>query len=295
MAAQGGKVKQYHEIVKKILKEGTVKHNRTGIDAISIAGTMFEHDMSEGFPVLTTKSVPFKLVASELEFFIKGITDKKWLQDRGNHIWDEWCSSDKVSYGHNEETKRKMAAERDLGPIYGWQWRNFGAKYNSYSKEATGNGIDQLKQMVVKLKENPNDRRMIVSAWNPIDIKRMALPPCHYCFQVTVIDNKLNLLWNQRSVDVALGLPFNITSYALLLHLLARESKLKEGKLVGFLADTHIYTNHIEGIKIQLKRKPFKLPKIKTKNFKSIFSWSYTDSELMDYTHHSKIHFDIAV
>lgn len=288
-------MKQYLDIVKKVLQDGKIKKNRTGIDTISVAGTFFEHDMSKGFPVLTTKSVPFKLVSSELEFFIKGITDKKWLQQRNNHIWDEWCSPKKVPYSHSEKIKNKMLLERDLGPIYGWQWRNFGAKYVSYNKKSKTKGIDQLKNLVEKLKHNPNDRRIIVSAWNPIDLPQMALPPCHYCFQVTVIGNKLNLLWNQRSVDVALGLPFNITSYALLLHLLAMETKFKEGKLVGFLADTHIYKNHINGLKEQIKRKPFALPKIKTDNFKSIFDWKYLDSQLVNYEHHEKIKFDIAV
>jgi thymidylate synthase len=149
--------------------------------------------------------------------------------------------------------------------------------------------------MVEKLKTNPNDRRMIVSAWNPLDIKYMALPPCHYSFQVTIIDNKLNLLWNQRAADCALGLPFNIASYALLLHLLAKEAGFREGKLVGFLGDTHIYENHINGIKEQLLRKPYKLPKIETKNFKSIFDWSYKDTKIIDYKHHDKIKFDVAV
>ncbi|NCO97395.1 MAG: thymidylate synthase [Candidatus Aenigmarchaeota archaeon CG_4_10_14_0_8_um_filter_37_24] len=288
-------MKPYLDIIKKILKEGVRKENRTGVDTIAIAGSMFEHDMSKGFPLLTTKTVPFKLVASELEFFIKGLTDKKWLQERNNHIWDEWCSPEKVPYSHDLKTKKKMLEERDLGPIYGWQWRNFGAKYASYDKKPIGEGIDQLKNLVEKLKKDPTDRRMIVMAWNPTDIKRMALPPCHYGFQVTVIKDKLNLIWNQRSVDSALGLPFNIASYGLLLHLLAKETSLKEGKLVGFLGDTHIYVNHVDGLKEQLKRKPFPLPKIKTEEFTSIFDWKYTDSVVDNYQHHPPIRFEIAV
>lgn len=288
-------MKAYLSIIKNIIEKGEVKENRTGVNTVAIAGAMFEHDMADGFPLLTTKSVPFRLVASELEFFIKGMTDKQWLIKENNHIWDEWCSSDIVPYGNDEETKEKMKQERELGPIYGWQWRNFGAKYISYDKEAEGTGIDQLKKLVETLKKNPNDRRMIVSAWNPIDIHRMALPPCHYGFQVTVINGKLNLLWNQRSVDSALGLPFNIASYALLLHLLAKEAGLKEGKLIGFLGDTHIYENHIEGLKEQLKREPYSLPKIQTKDFKSIFDWKYTDTEVIDYKKHPPIKFEIAV
>lgn len=288
-------MRSYLDIVKKILDKGILKHNRTGIDTLAIAGVMFEHDMSDGFPLLTTKSVPFRLIASELEFFIKGITDKRWLQERNNHIWDWWCTQKKIPYGHDEETKKKMMEERDLGPIYGWQWRNFGANYDSFDKKPIGKGIDQLKNIVEKLKKNPNDRRMIVSAWNPVDIKDMALPPCHYCFQVIVIGDKLNLLWNQRSIDTALGLPFNIASYGLLLHLLAKESGFKEGRLIGFLGDTHIYVNHVQGLKEQIKRKPFKLPTLKTENFKSIFEWKHEDSKVENYEHHPRIKFEVAV
>ncbi len=288
-------MKAYLEIVQKILEKGVFKKSRTGVDTLVVPGMIFEHDMKDGFPLLTTKTVPFRLVASELEFFIKGITDKKWLQDKNNHIWDEWCSPDKVSYAHDDETKKAMASERELGPIYGWQWRNFGAKYQSLSEKPKGEGIDQLKKLVETIKENPDDRRMIVMAWNPTDLKHMALPPCHYSFQVTVTNGYLNLLWNQRSVDVALGLPFNIASYALLLHLLAKETGLKEGRLVGFLADTHIYTNHVDGLKEQLKREPYSLSKIKTNNFKSIFTWKYEDTEVEEYKYHPRIKFEIAV
>ncbi|NMC51748.1 thymidylate synthase [Candidatus Kuenenbacteria bacterium] len=290
-------MRTYLDIVQKIITEGKLKENRTGISAVSIAGAMFEHDMSLGFPLLTTKKVPFRLVASELEFFIKGITDKKWLQDRNNHIWDEWCTPLKIPYGHDEETKNKMLAERDLGTIYGWEWRHFGAEYKTYDTDYTGQGVDQLKKMVDTLKTDPTSRRMLVLAWNPLDINKAVPPYCHYGFQVTVIDGKLNLLWNQRSVDTMLGLPFNIASYALLLHLLAKEANLKEGKLVGFLADVHIYQNHLAGAKEQLSRDPQKypLPTIKTNNFQSIFDWQYTDTEVIGYESYPTIKFDIAV
>jgi thymidylate synthase len=200
-------MKTYLDIVRQVLDRGGLKSNRTGVDAITLPGAMFEHDMKDGFPLLTTKSVSFRLIASELEFFIKGITDKEWLRSRNNHIWDEWCSPDCIPYAHDAETKARMVAERELGPIYGWQWRNFGAEYISYDQPPRGKGIDQLKNLVEKLKSDPQDRRMIVTAWNPLDFHRMALPPCHYGFQVTVVDGKLNLMWNQRSVDTALGLP----------------------------------------------------------------------------------------
>jgi len=288
-------MKAYLDIVEKILNHGTLKKNRTGVDALTIAGVIFEHDMEDGFPLLTTKKMPFRLVASELEFFVKGITDKQWLIERDNHIWDEWAREDLVPYRHDPETKKRMLEQRDLGPVYGWQWRHFGAQYISYDKEATGNGVDQLANLVKKLKENPNDRRLIVTSWNPSDLNKMALPPCHYSFQVTVTGDKLNLMWNQRSIDVALGLPFNIASYGLLLHLLAKEVKLGEGRLVGFLGDTHIYTNHVDGLKEQLKRERFKLPAVKTENFTSIFEWKYADTKVENYQCHPSIKFEIAV
>jgi thymidylate synthase len=290
-------MKAYLDIVQKILTDGKLEENRTGTKALTIAGAIFEHDMANGFPLLTTKKTPFKLVASELEFFIKGITDKKWLQDKNNHIWDEWAKPQKAPYGHDAESKKKMLEERDLGPIYGFQWRHFNAQYENYDSDYSNQGIDQLKKIVETLKTNPRDRRMIVSAWNPIQFNEMALPPCHYAFQVTVIDGKLNLLWNQRSVDTMLGLPFNIASYALLLHLLAKEAGLKEGKLVGFLADVHIYENHVTGAKEQLSRDPnkYSLPKIETENWKSIFDWKSEDTKLLNYQSYEKISFDIAI
>ncbi|MFA5773078.1 MAG: thymidylate synthase [Candidatus Paceibacterota bacterium] len=290
-------MRSYLDIVKKILNDGKLVDTRTGVKAYTIAGAMFEHDMSKGFPLLTTKKVPFRLVASELEFFINGITDKKWLQDKNNHIWDEWAKPQLAPYGHDEVSKKKMLEERDLGPIYGFQWRHFNAPYINYDTDYTGQGIDQIKKIIETLKTNPRDRRMIVSAWNPQQFNEMALPPCHYAFQITVIDNKLNLLWNQRSVDTMLGLPFNIASYALLLHLLAKESGFEEGKLVGFLADVHIYENHLEGAKEQLSRDPEKFPlsKIETENWKSIFDWHIEDSKILNYQSYDRIVFEIAV
>ncbi|MDA1197027.1 MAG: thymidylate synthase [Nanoarchaeota archaeon] len=290
-------MKSYLSIVEEILEKGVLKKNRTGVGALTIAGAMFSHDMSEGFPLLTTKKVPFRNIKSELEFFIKGITDKQWLQDRKNPIWNEWANPSKAAYGHSPEEKAKMVAERDLGAVYGFQWRHFGAHYDNYDSDYSGQGVDQLQNVVKLLKEDPSSRRMIVSAWNPTAMSQMALPPCHYCFQVTVIDGKLNLLWNQRSVDTMLGLPFNIASYALLLHLLAKEAGLKEGKLVGFLGDVHIYENHVEGAREQLSRdvSTFTLPTLKTEPFTSIFYWKAEDSVVEGYESFPRIKFDIAV
>ena len=290
-------MKNYLEIVDNVLKEGILKNDRTGTGAYTIAGAIFEHEMSDGFPLLTTKKMPYKVIASELEFFIKGVTDKHWLQERNNHIWDEWANPQKAPYGHDEASKKRMLEERDLGPVYGFQWRHFGAPYYNYNTDYTGQGVDQLKYVVDTLKTNPTDRRMIVSAWNPTAKDQMALPPCHYSFQITVIGNKLNLLWNQRSVDVMLGLPFNIASYATLLHLFAKETKIEAGRLVGFLGDVHIYANHLAGAKEQLTRDPNKypLPKLITEQFTSIWNWQYTDSKVVGYESYPRISFEIAV
>ncbi|MBI5390936.1 thymidylate synthase [Candidatus Woesearchaeota archaeon] len=287
----------YLHLVRNILNHGVMMQNRTGTSARKIAGAMFEHDMSKGFPLLTTKKMPFKVIATELEFFIKGITDKQWLLDRKNHIWDEWANPKKAPYGHSEEAKKRMLEERDLGAVYGFQWRHFGAAYENFDSDYANQGVDQLKNVVQTLKSDPTDRRMLVSAWNPADKDKMALPPCHYAFQIVVTENKLNLLWNQRSVDVMLGLPFNIASYAILLHLLAKESGFAEGKLIGFLGDVHIYHDHIEGAKEQLTRDPttYPLPRIVTEPFTSIFDWKAEDTKLLDYQSYPKIEFKIAV
>ena len=287
----------YLDIVRRIMETGEWKDNRTGIKTKAIAGAMFEHDMQKGFPLLTTKKVPFKNIASELEFFIKGLTDKPWLQNKNNHIWDEWANPTKAPYGHTEEAKKKMLAERDLGPIYGFQWRHFNASYENYDTNYEGKGFDQIKRIVDKLKTDPTDRRMVVSAWNPLQMNSMGLPPCHYGFQVTVIGDTLNLLWNQRSVDTMLGLPFNIASYALLLHLFAQEGNFKEGRLVGFLADVHIYENHFAGATEQLLRdtNKYPLPKITTHNFKNIFDWKSEDTLIENYQSYPSIKFEIAV
>jgi thymidylate synthase len=288
-------MKAYLDIAGRILEQGILKKNRTGVDALTLAGAVFEHDMSLGFPLLTTKRIPYRLVASELEFFIRGITDKEWLRARDNHIWDEWCSPDLEPYGNEPGTRERMRAQRDLGPVYGWQWRHFGARYTGWDGEPPDAGADQLGELIRTLKSDPGSRRMVVSAWNPVDLRRMALPPCHYSFQAIVLDGKLNLLWNQRSVDTALGLPFNIASYGTLLHLLAKEAGLGEGRLTGFFGDTHIYVNHVEGIREQLARPPRPLPKIRTRAFTSIFDWKYADSVIEDYDPHPAIKFDIAV
>ncbi len=345
----------YLEILDRIISHGKTKSTRTGINTISISGVSFEHEMSDGFPLLTTKEMRYDGILSELEFFIKGKTDKGWLREKNNHIWDDWCNpealrdyrfdDDSIEDDLNDiinkykefskeamplkrvrkladdvleqvmptpsgyallpdadidrlkDSGRKIAQylEDDLGPIYGWQWRNLGAEYRGPHDDYSGEGIDQLEQIVDKLKSNPLDRRMICTAWNPKDVDRMALPPCHYSFQVLSDGNRVDLIWQQRSVDTPLGLPYNIASYGALLHLLAKESSMEEGRLVGQLGDVHIYENQLDGVKEQLEREPLKLPRIVTDNFTSISDWKYTDSKIKDYEPHPKIRFPIAV
>ncbi len=288
-------MKAYLNIVKNIIEKGVYKKDRTGVGTIGVTGERFQHDMSEGFPLLTTKKMAYKSIKVELEGFVKGITDKKWYQERGCNIWNEWCNPKKVPYGHDTETQKKMSEEPDLGTVYGFQWRHWNAPYDNEKTDYSGKGIDQLEQMVQKLKKNPTDRRNLVSAWNPEQINQMALPPCHLLYQVLVQDDKLDLIWYQRSVDTMLGLPFNIASYATLLHLLAKEAGLKEGTLTGFLGDTHIYVNHLEQAKEQTKREPLTLPKIVTENFTSIFEWNHENTKIIDYQNQGPIKFPIAV
>lgn len=311
--------RQYQGTLHTVLAFGKKKGNRTGVDTIALPSSCINHNMIEEveilngvekisrFPILTTKRVPFRLVASELEFFIKGLRSKKWLQERNNHIWDEWCNPEKVPYGTDEATKAKMAAEDDLGAIYGVQWRDF--KQPTCLDDVLDNdsGVDQLAKIVETLKKNPSDRRMLCSAWNPTALHQMALPPCHVLWQVTVIDNKLHLSWYQRSCDAFLGVPFNISSYGLLLHLLTLETNVyrkandlplfEEGELTGFFTDYHIYENHENAVREQLTRNPdtYKLPAIKTENFTSIFDWKYTDSQLINYQSFPTIKAEIAV
>ncbi|MBO7642819.1 MAG: thymidylate synthase [Alphaproteobacteria bacterium] len=320
-------MKQYIDILKKVLADGKMSENRTGIPALRIAtGATFEHDMSDGFPLVTTKKMGLKNIATELEFFIHGITDKKWLQDRNCHIWDEWSNPAKWKPLYNDfvavmqkrgydisgnatlELKNyAMSIERDLGPIYGWQWRHFGGVYKFDAKEIdntpTNNvspinrGVDQLANAIKTIKNDPQNRRIIVSAWNPADESNMALPPCHIMHQVLVEDGKLNLIWTQRSCDLFLGIPYNIASYALLLLLYAKETGLKPGVLKGELHDVHIYENHIDQVKTQIKRKPYPLPTVEIPNthWTGMLKWHADKGfTLKDYICHERLRGDVA-
>lgn len=310
-------MERYLTLVEKILSDGKEKESRTGEKTIALSGLTFEHNMSEGFPLITTRKLKFENIASQLEFYIKGITDKKWLQDRGNPYWNYWANPKKVPYGTDEETREKMIAERDLGPVYGFPQRHWGAKYGKYSEniiidfftlasrgfkrdpayaiDYTGRGIDQLKRLVDRLKENPSDRRAVVSSWNPNYENEMALPPCHFAYQAHIIGEEINLAWMQRSADFIIGVPSNIAEYALWLHLLSLEIGFMPGKLTGFFVDAHIYKNHIQGTLEQLKRQPRILPHVETKDFTNMFDWNYTQSSVKNYNPHPPIRFKIAV
>lgn len=317
-------MKAYLDILDNIMTNATdLRMNRTGIPDIGLsAGAVFEHDMSTGFPLVTTKKMGLKNIATELEFFLHGITDKRWLQDRKCHIWDEWANPVKVEQKYNiatnnlpnltddEKTNIRnaiMDSERDLGPIYGFQWRHFGGEYvwneNRINKNPTDNfnpknpGIDQVQNAIYKLKNNPNDRRILVSAWDPVAIPQMALPPCHVMHQLVVRDGKLSLIWTQRSCDMFLGVPYNIASYALLLLLYAKEAGLKPGMLKGELHDAHIYQNHIPQVREQLKRKPYPLPtvEIPDDNWRGMLNWSAQGGfVLKNYICHEKLRGEVA-
>ena len=277
-------MQSYLSILTQILKNGISSNYRTGVGTIRIPGATFQHSMENGFPLLTTKKMAFKSIRVELEGFIKGITDKQWYKERGCTIWNEWCNPQKISFASESERKQKQLKENDLGKIYGYQWNNFNSsKYN------------QLQTIIDDLKNNPNSRRMVCSAWNPCELNEMALPPCHLLWQVTVINNTLHLFWYQRSVDTFFGLPFNIASYALLLHLLAKISGYKEGVLTGFLADVHLYNNTIDLAKEQITRTPLQLPTIKTQHIDTIYDWSWDKTKLINYNSHEAIKGQIAV
>lgn len=304
-------MKQYSEIVKNTMN-GEWKVNRTGVKAKTVFCEIFRHNMANGFPLLTTKKMYMKGVAIELEGFIGGITDKEWYKERRCRIWNEWGNPELVEEAMIEWRRRNREAteeeekeaknwfqetERDLGPIYGYQWRWFNWPYENKETvdgplENLSEPYDQFNTVVQKLKEDPDDRRMVVSAWNPLQISKMALPPCHYAFTLVHINGVLNLSWKQRSCDLMLGVPFNIASYALLLELLCKESNLIPGELVGVLEDCHIYEDKMSGAIQQLERDPKPLPTIEIKGDDfNIFDWTHEDYELLNYESHPKIDF----
>lgn len=278
---------QYYQVAEDIIQFGSIVKNRTGVDAYTIPHAVMSFNLEFGFPLFTHKKIAWKVLKVELEGFIKSVSSKKWYQDRGCHIWDEWCNPQKVPYANDDITKNKMKMEDDLGPIYGCQWRNFNDQ-----------GVDQLAIIVDLIKKDPNNRRLVCSAWNPVEIfsnASMALPPCHFNFVLSSINDTLHLSYEMRSVDWGLGVPFNTASYALLLHLICLETNKKPGCVTGFFNNVHIYVNHLEAFKEILKRKPYKFPGIKTENFSGLFNWQHNDTVVVNYQSHGPVSMEIAI
>ncbi len=261
-------MRQYLDLLQDIMDNGVDKTDRTGVGTRSVFGRQMRFDLSKGFPLVTTKKVHLKSIIYELLWFIKGDTNVKYLQDNGVRIWNEWADEN-----------------GDLGPVYGSQWRNW-----------NGEGIDQLAEVIERIKNNPNDRRMIVTAWNPSKIGQMKLPPCHMLFQFYVANGKLSCMLYQRSCDMFLGVPFNIASYALLTMMIAQVSGLKAGEFIHTLGDTHIYHNHFEQVKEQLSRTPLPLPTMKINPLiKDINDFKYDDFELVGYESYGVLKGKVAV
>ena len=269
-------MRQYLDLLQDILDNGTDRPDRTGTGTRGVFGRQMRFDLSEGFPLVTTKKVHLKSIVVELLWFLRGDTNVRWLQERGVTIWDEWAD-----------------ANGELGPVYGKQWRSWAAPGRNGEQ---GRVIDQIAGVVESLKTNPNSRRHIVSAWNPADVDEMALPPCHCLFQFFVADGKLSCQLYQRSADVFLGVPFNIASYALLTLMMARATKLQPGEFVHTFGDVHLYSNHFEQARLQLTRTPHALPRMELNPAKTdLFGWDYEDFTLHGYTADGAIRAPVAV
>lgn len=264
-------MKQYKQLLQHILDNGVDKQDRTNTGVKSVFGYQCRYDLSKGFPIVTTKKIHTKSIIYELLWFLKGDTNIKYLNDNGVHIWDSWVDK----YG-------------DLGPIYGSQWRSWGNyKYS---------GIDQIKNIIKEIKNNPDSRRLIVNSWNVEQIEDMALPPCHCLFQFNVTNNKLNCQLYQRSGDAFLGVPFNIASYALLTHMIAQVCNLEVGEFIHTFGDLHIYNNHLDQVKLQLTRECYELPKlVLNPDIKDIDDFKYEDIKIVDYKFHPGIKGDVSV
>ena len=264
-------MKQYLELIEKILNEGIERSDRTGTGRKSIFGHQMQFDLHEGFPLVTTKKVHLKSIIHELIWFLAGSTNIKYLKDNGVSIWDEWADEN-----------------GELGPVYGAQWRSW--------PNPDGSSMDQIKSLVKNIKTNPNSTRHIVSAWNPSQVDEMALPPCHALFQFFVANSKLSCQLYQRSADVFLGVPFNIASYALLTLMIAQVCGLKPGKFVHTLGDAHLYLNHLEQAKLQITREPLKLPSIKiNSSINNLEDFVYEDFKILNYESHPAISAPISV
>lgn len=264
-------MKQYLDLMKDILENGSRKTDRTGTGTLSLFGRQLRFDLSEGFPLITTKKLHLRSIIYELLWFLKGETNIKYLKDNGVSIWDEWADEN-----------------GELGPVYGHQWRSWPAP--------DGRSIDQISQVIAQIKQKPDSRRHIVTAWNPAEVEKMALPPCHALFQFYVADGKLSCQLYQRSADYFLGVPFNIASYALLTYMFAQQCDLLPGDFVWTGGDVHLYTNHLEQANLQLTRKPYALPQLNIKRRPvSIFEYQFEDFEILNYQAHPLIKAPIAV
>lgn len=277
----------YLNLLHQVLTEGTEKGDRTGTGTLSHFGAQLRFDLASGFPLLTTKKVHFKSIVYELLWFLSGSTHVDYLQKNGVRIWNEWATA--------EQTARFNRPEGDLGPVYGHQWRNYGASQlddGSYHND----GVDQITQVVEQIKSNPNSRRLIVSGWNPGEAEQVALPPCHTLFQFFVADNKLSCQLYQRSADLFLGVPFNIASYALLTHMVAQVCGLDVGEFIWTGGDCHIYQNHREQVELQLTRSLYELPTLTLNpDVDDIFAFNYEDISVNGYESHSAIKAKVAV
>ena len=265
------KMKQYLDLLDRILTEGHKKTDRTGTGTLSVFGNQMRFNLEDGFPLLTTKKLHLKSIIYELLWFLRGDTNVRWLQEHGVRIWNEWADEN-----------------GELGPVYGHQWRSW-PDYN-------GGTIDQIQNVIDLIKNHPDSRRMMVSAWNPAEVEQMALPPCHCLFQFYVADDRLSLQLYQRSADTFLGVPFNIASYALLLQMMAQVTGLKPGEFVHTTGDTHLYLNHLEQARLQLTRTPRPLPTMKINpDVKNLFDFKYEDFELEGYNPYDHIKAEVSV
>jgi len=282
---------QYLDMVKDIIESGCLKGDRTGVGTLSKFGRQMRFNLRYTFPLLTTKRTFWRGVAEELLWFISGSTNANLLRERGVHIWDGNGSReflDNLGLQHREEM--------DLGPVYGFQWRHFGAKYTDMHADYSNQGVDQLAEVIHKIKHTPNDRRIVLSAWNPCALKEMALPPCHMFCQFYVANGELSCQMYQRSCDLGLGVPFNIASYALLTRMIAHVCDLKPGDFVHVLGDAHVYTNHVEPLLEQLKHQPRAFPILRLNpEKKDIDAFTFDDFELIGYEPHKKIPMQMAV